>query len=313
MIGGHRLTQLVYVAAKLGIADHLRDGPRTVDELARLTGAHADSLYRVLRTLSGLGVFVETGGKQFRINPAGALLRSGVPDSSRVGAIIMGEDDAWRSWGALFHSVKTGEAAFDHVYGKNVFEWYKEHPAEARLFDDLQAELTRARAGFMASGYDFPSAGTIVDVGGGAGALLSAILRQYPAARGVLFDLDHVIEAAKAALDPAIASRCRFMSGDFFKSVPGGGDVYVLKYIIHDWSDDRSRQILASCRNAMAGKGRLLLVEDLICEANKPCRAKIGDITMMVRTGYRRAQHPRISPSRLSPRSRWYNQRVTGP
>jgi hypothetical protein len=287
LLGGYRVTQMVHVAAKLGIADQLKGGPRTIQELAAATNAHADSLYRLLRTLAGFGVFAEDADMRFRLTPAAELLRTGVPGSMRSTAIVMGEEWMWRPWGALLHSIKTGETAFDHLYGKGSFDWLKEHPAEARLFDDFQAEGTRRSADAVARAYDFSSARTVVDVGGGAGVLLSAILRRTPNARGVLFDLDHVAQAARSAVEPQIAARCEFTGGDFFKAVPSGGDVYVLKYIIHDWDDSRSQVILSNCRKAMATKAKLLLVEELLCGPNQPCQAKVSDINMLVRVGGR--------------------------
>lgn len=287
LLGGYRLTQMVHVAAKLGIADQLKDGPRTVQQLAAATGSHADSLYRLLRTLAGFGVFAEEDGPRFRLTPAAELLRTGVPGSLRSTALVMGEDWVWRPWGSLLHSIKTGETAFNHLYGKGAFDWLQEHPAEARMFDEFQAEGTRRSADAVAHAYDFSSASTVVDVGGGAGVLLAAILRRNPNTRGVLFDLDHVAQAARSAVEPQIAARCEFKGGDFFQSVPTGGDVYVLKYIIHDWEDGRSREILSNCRKAMAPKARLLLVEELLCGPNQPCQAKVSDINMLVRVGGR--------------------------
>lgn len=287
LLGGYRLTQLAHVAAKLGIADQLKDGPRTVQHLAAVTNSHADSLYRLLRTLAGLGIFAEDDEMRFRLTPAAELLRTGVPGSVRTSAMVAGEDWMWRPWGALLHSVKTGETAFDHLYGMGTFDWFINHPSEARLFDDFQAEGSHTSADAVARIYDFSRARTVVDVGGGSGVLLSAILKRNPAARGVLFDLEHVVKAARSTLDPQIAARCEFAGGDFFKAVPSGGDIYVLKYIIHDWDDKRSQAILSNCRRAMNGKGKLLLVEDLVCGPNQPCRAKVSDITMLVRTGGR--------------------------
>jgi SAM-dependent methyltransferase len=232
-------------------------------------------------------VFSEEPEMRFRLTPAAELLRSDVPGSMRVNAMVAGAHWFWRPWGELLHSVKSGETAFEHLYGKNTFDWFKEHPDDARLFDAFHTALTLSNVKPLAAAYDFSRARTIVDVGGGAGALLSAILRAAPSARGVLFDLEHVVAAAKTTADRDTAARCEFVGGDFFKTVPSGGDVYVLKHIIHDWDDDRALTILANCHRAMAGKGKLLLIEELICAPNQPCGAKLGDITMLVRTGGR--------------------------
>jgi hypothetical protein len=287
LMTGFQMTQLVYVAAKLKIADHLAGGPQTVAQLAAATESHADSLYRVLRALAGFGVFAEEEGPRFRLTPAGALLRSGTPGSQRGAAEARGEDWTWRAWGALLQSVKTGQTGFDIVYGKNTFDWFAEHPDAARIFDTLQADVTARSASVVAAGYDFASARVIVDVGGGNGTLLAAILQRHAAPRGILFDLPHVVEAAKPVLDPAIGRRCQFVGGDFFKAVPDGGDTYVMKYILHDWEESRARAILANCRTAMAktAGAKLLVVEDLVCGPNVPCEAKLGDVNMLARTG----------------------------
>ncbi len=287
LLNGYRLSQMVYVAAKLGVADQLEDGPRTVQEVAAAVGAHPDSLYRLLRALAGLGVFAEEEGMRFRLTPAAGLLRKGAAGSRRATALVMGDEGNWRPWGDLLHSVRTGETAFVHLYGKSDFDWYKDHPEEARAFDEFQAEGTRRAADSIAGAYDFSRAGRIVDVGGGSGALLSAILRRYPQPRGVLFDLDHVVQAARTSLDPRVAARCEFAGGDFFKAVPAGGDVYVMKYIIHDWDDARSRSILGNVRKAMRPGANLLLIEQFVCRPNRFCAAKINDVNMLVRTGGR--------------------------
>lgn len=285
LMTGFQMTQLVYVAAKLKIADQLADGPRTVAQLAAATGSHADSLYRILRALSGFGVFAEEEGPSFRLTPAGALLRSGTPGSLRGAAEARGEDWTWRAWGALLQSVKTGETGFDIVYGKNTFDWFAENPDAARIFDTLQADITARSAAVVAAGYDFAPARLIVDIGGGNGTLLAAILQRHAAPRGILFDLPHVVEAAKPALDAAISPRCQFVGGDFFKAVPKGGDVYIMKFILHDWEDSRARAILANCHAAMTGGAKLLVVEELVCGPNVPCEAKLGDVNMLARTG----------------------------
>lgn len=287
MINGFRISQMVHVAAKLRIADQLAAGPTTVDQLAVATKTHAGSLYRLLRTLAGMGVFAEEEGLQFRLTPMSELLRSGAHGSVRALAETAGEEWMWRPFGALLHSVTTGETAFEHLYGKNTFDWFKEHPAAAKIYDDFQAQNTAIHSEAVAAAYDFSSAKTVVDVGGGEGVLVTSILRRNQTAHAILFDLDHVVASARTGLDRNIASRCDFIAGDFFKSVPAGGDLYILKYILHDWDDDRANKILATCREAMSGKGRLLVVEEIICGRNQRCYAKEGDITMMVRTGGR--------------------------
>lgn len=287
MMSGFQMTQLVYLAANLKIADHLASGPQTVLHLATATKSHADSLYRVLRALAGFGVFTEGDGRRFGLNPAAELLRSGVSGSLRAAAESRGEDWTWRAWGALRDSVKTGQTGFDLVYGKNTFDWFAEHPEAARLFDEFQADLSAGSAAEVAGTYDFSSARAVVDVGGGNGTVLAAILGRYPGPRGILFDLQHVVDAAAPVMATNISRRCDFVGGDFFKSVPGNGDIYIMKYILHDWDDSRARDILANCHRAMGDGAKLLVVEDLVCGPNVPCFAKIGDVNMLARTGGR--------------------------
>ena len=286
MIDGHMASMMVSLAAKLRIADHLREGPQPIATLAAATKTHEDSLYRLLRALTEIGVFIEEPARTFRLSELGELLRSDVPGSLRVSAEVHGEPWMRGPWGALMHSVQTGETAFDHVYGKGTFDWFAEHRDEAALFDTWQAALTDNGARAVADGYDFSSATSIVDVGGGFGALLSAVLPRTATARGVLFDLPHVIAQAKTRFDPALAPRVEFVPGDFFKAVPAGHDLYLMKFILHDWNDERSRAILATTRAAMGGRGRLLVVEVIVGPPNQP-GGKVGDMNMLVRTGGR--------------------------
>ena len=287
LMNGFQLTQLIYIAAKLRIADHLAQGPRAVTDLAAVTNSHEDSLYRILRTLAGLGVFREEDGRRFRLTPAAEILRSGVPGSLRASAESRGEDWTWRAWGALRESVRTGKTGFDVVYGKNTFDWFAENPEAARLFDEFQADATARSAADVATNYDFSSAAVVVDVGGGNGTLLGEILRRNTTPRGILFDLPHVVEAAKPTIAAVLGPRIQFVGGDFFKAVPEGGDVYILKYILHDWEENRARSILASCHRAMSANAKLLVIEDIVCGPNVPCQAKLSDIQMLARTGGR--------------------------
>lgn len=287
MINGYRTAQMLHVAATLRIADELAQGPRTVRELAAATQTHADSLYRLLRTLAGMGVFAEEQDLRFRLTPSAELLRSGTPDSIRALAAAAGEEWMWRPWGALLDSVRTGETAFDRQYGKNTFEWFEEHPAAARIFDEYQTQHTAMTSDAVVAAYDFSTARTIVDVAGGEGVLIATILRRNPGPHAILFELEHVIASARTKLDRAIASRCGLVAGDFFKAVPEGCDLYILKAILHGWDDDHCALILANCRRAMLRESNLLVVEDIVCDRNLPCFAKEADIMMMVRTGGR--------------------------
>jgi hypothetical protein len=287
LVSGYRVSQVICVAAKLGIADLLRDGPRGSEELARATAAHAPSLYRVLRALAGIGVLEELDGRRFALAPLGVHLRSDVPGSVRSLATLFGQDPHWRAWGSLLHSVQTGERAFDRVYGQGLFEYLGQHPEAAALFNDTMIALTAEVAPAVAAAYDFSGVGTLVDVGGGRGHALVPILRANPTLRAVLFDLPHVVESARVLLaDAGVGDRCDFVGGSFFESVPSGGDAYLLKHVIHDWDDERSLAILATCRRAMAASGRLLLVErDLPTDNRQALPALLSDLSMMLQLG----------------------------
>lgn len=285
MIVGYRLSQALYVAAKLGIADMLAEGPRRVEDLARAAGAHPPSLYRVMRLLASEGVFEELNEAQFALTALAEPLRSDAPDSLRARAIFDGEEWNWHPWGNLLHSTKTGSSAFDHTYGKAVFDYFKDTPEAASSFDSLMAEQTRPWAQSVVDAYDFSNIGTLVDVGGGYGALLTAILTANSHLKGVLVDLPHVVAGAQPKLeDSGLADRCETVAGDFFHSVPEGGDAYILKHVLHDWDDERCVTILKNCRVAIANEGRLLVVEILIASGNEPDYGKYLDLNMLVLT-----------------------------
>jgi hypothetical protein len=286
-IYGFRVSQLIFVAAKLRIADHLAAGPRTVRQLAEATATHEDALYRVLRTLAGLGIFAEEDGRVFRLTPAAEHLRSDARGSLRVAAEVVGQDWMWRAWGGLMHSVTTGETAFDHVYGESTWSWFATHPVDAQLFDLHMEGITSADTRAILAAFDFAPFPTIVDIAGGQGALLVAILRQHAHLRGVLFNLARVIDSARDRIAPELASRIDLVPGDFFEAVPRGGDLYILKNILHDWDDNRTRDVLTSCQRAMRPETKMLIIEQLICGPNQPCPGKMSDIQMLVRAGGR--------------------------
>ena len=285
MIVGYRLSQALHVAAKLGIADLLAEGPRRAEDLAGVTGSHPSSLYRVLRLLASEGVFEELEEGQFTLTPLAEPLRGDAPDSLRARAIFDGEEWNWHPWGNLLHSTKTGGSAFDHTYGVAVFDYLKETPEAATSFDSLMAAQTRPWAISVADAFDFADIGTLVDVGGGYGTLLAAILTAHPHLKGVLVDLPHVVAGARPKLEEAgLAGRCETVAGDFFQSVPEGGDAYMLKHVLHDWDHDRCVSILGNCRRAIANEGRLLVVEILITPGNEPDYGKYLDLNMLVLT-----------------------------
>ena len=285
LLTGYWLSQAVYVAAKLGIADLVNHGPKAADDLARSTGVHARSLYRLLRALASVGVFAEDADGRFRLTPPAACLVSDAPDSQRPAAIMMGEEH-YRCWTDLLYSVETGQTAFEHVYGEPVFDYLATHPHPAKVFDGAMTAVHGAETGAMLAVYDFSPVGTLVDVGGGNGTLLTAVLKKYRSMRGILFDRPDVIERARANLKAAgLDQRCQAVAGSFFDSVPPGGDAYLMRHILHDWDDDQCLTILRNCRKVMPKAGRLLVIESVIPPGNEPFFGKLLDVNMLVIPG----------------------------
>lgn len=283
---GSLAAQTIYVAAKLGIADLLADGPKSVDELATATSTHAPSLYRVLRAAASLNVFTEQENRVFALNPNAQPLLSNAPNSLRDIAIFMGEDWHWEVWGKTLYSVRTGKSAWAQTHGDDVFGYFGVNPGAATIFNRAMSSLTALATGAVVEGYDFSGINTLVDIAGGHGRLLSDVVEANPNMRGVLFDLPHVIEGARENVAKSkAADRVEFASGDFFISVPAGGDAYMMKHIIHDWDDDRAVTILQNIKKAMNPKGRVLLVESIIAEGNNQDFGKLMDIEMLVSPG----------------------------
>jgi hypothetical protein len=288
MISGFWISRAIYIAAKLGIADLLRDGHRTIDELAAATGTHAPSLYRVMRALASVGVFTEAEKTGFTLTPLAETLRTDAPGSLRAFATVELGEEHYPAWGELLHSVKTGEIAFDRAFGMPVWKFFEQNPENAKTFNDAMTGMTLAVNDAVLSSYDFSSISEIVDVGGGHGSLIASILKSNPPMRGVLFDAPPVIEGARRRIGAeGIAERCEAIAGDFFESVPSGGYAYILKWIIHDWDDERSVTILKNCHRAMAENGRLLLVEAVVPDGSEPHFSKFIDLNMLVMTGGR--------------------------
>ena len=286
LLHGFRITQLLYVMAKLGIADQLANGPKTSDELATTTGAHPDALYRALRALAVLGVFEEGMERRFSLSPIGALLRTDRPDSLHAFAMFSGTE-AYQAWGDLLYSVMTGAPAFDHVYGASHFTYLAAHPEANAIFNRTMSDNSW-RATAAAAAYDFAEAGTVVDIGGGQGMLLAAILQAHPALRGILMDQPHVVASAQAVLAEAgVAERCAVVEGDFFKEVPSGGDLYTLRRIIHDWDDEHSVVILRNCAQALPSHGKVLVIEAVIEPGGMALPTTLLDVQMMVMNGGR--------------------------
>jgi orsellinic acid C2-O-methyltransferase len=266
LVKGFWTTQALYVATTLGIPDLLADGPRSSDALANSVGAHPPSLHRLLRALTTIEVVQERSDGMFALLPMGDLLRSDSPTSLRSWTLFIGEYQ-WQVWGDLLGSVRTGQSARERLFGTKEFEHLERNPELAALFNQAMVELTRLVSAAVVEAYDFTGMKRIMDVGGGYGELLRAILTAHPTAQGILFDMAHAIEQGRGYLETVgVASRCEFVAGDFFASVPSGADAYVLKSIIHDWNDERATAILTACRRAMGPEAKLLLVERVLPE-----------------------------------------------
>ena len=286
LVTAYWTSQLVFVVAKLGVADALAEGPLAVDALARRVGAHAPSLRRVLRALASHGVFAERSDGRFAQTPLSATLRDGVPGSLRDFARMIVEDYNWRAWGHLLHAVRSGERPFDQVHGKPAFEWMRDNPEHERIFSASMAAISSGENAAIAKAYPFGSLGTLVDVGGAHGHLLGAILRRHRGLRGILFDQPQVIESAHASGFLAdLDSRCEMRGGSFFDAVPDGADGYLMKYILHDWDDPSALRILERCRDAMAPGGRVIAAEHVLKAGNGRDWGKLLDINMLVIPG----------------------------
>jgi O-methyltransferase domain/Dimerisation domain len=283
---GHWIVQALFVAAKLGVADLLRDGPQSCVELGQSTGVNARALYRLLRALASVRVFSEGSDGRFALTPMAECLQVDTPGSMRAWVLFSGEAHAFQPWTDLLDSVKTGQTAFDHFHGMSIFDYYARHPEEGKLFDAAMTGSARLEIDAVMVDYDFSGIGTLVDVGGGHGDFMRTVLEAYPTMKGVLADMPTVIEGARHYLAAAtLTNRCDLIPIDFFESVPVGGDAYVMMRVIHDWDDERSITILRNCHRAMGGTGKLLLVEKVIPPGNDPEFAKWLDIAMLVFAG----------------------------
>jgi hypothetical protein len=289
-ISSYWVSQLVYVAAALGIADELARRPQTPGALAQRVGADASALGRMLRALASVGVFAERADGRFRLTPLAATLRRDVPGSLRSLALMLVDDYNWQAWGALLYGVRTGKIPFDRVHGVPLFEYLRARPEKDRVFSESMASISGVENSTIARGYDFDRFRSIVDVGGAHGHLLATILRRHRRLRGILYDQPQVVALARKAgfvTAPGVAKRCAVEGGDFFRSVPHGADAYLMKYIVHDWDDARCERLLSLCRQAMTPGGRVLVVEHVIAPGNGPDFGKLLDVNMLVVPGGR--------------------------
>ncbi|HEV8390659.1 MAG TPA: methyltransferase [Dongiaceae bacterium] len=287
-IMGFRATQMIHVAAKLGLADRLAAGPRSAGDLAAAVGAEPQALHRLLRALAGIGIFAEDEAGDFMLTPQAELLRSDVQGSLRDMALLYGEDWLWQTYGAMMHSVRTGAPAFVKTHGQPLYGYLHEHPRAAAQFNAAMGSFSNHETAAILEAYDFATARNVVDIGGGHGALLAALLRAHPHLAGILFDLPSVVAGAMQVLgETGIAERARCVAGDFFDEAPGGADLYVMKSVLHNWEDGDAARILSTCRAAMKPGARLLVIERVVPVGNAPAEAKLFDINMMVVAGGR--------------------------
>lgn len=279
------ITSILYAAAELGLADHL-DDPKSPAEIAGVLGADARSLHRLMRTLASLGLLSQGAGDRFSLTPLGAALKSNAPGSARSTLRTFAGPAFTRGFENIVYSVKTGRTGFEKAHGKPIFDYLADNPLEASMFSETMVGFHGAEPAAVAAAYDFSAFGTIVDVGGATGNMLAAILTRHPKPRAVLFDRSQVVADAPALLASAgVMERVEIAGGDFFVSVPSGGDAYILSHILHDWSEEQCLTILRNIRKSMNPDGRLLVVETVLPAGDDPHPGKLLDIVMLVIPG----------------------------
>ena len=276
----------IWVAAEIGLADSLAKGPRDAKDLARHHRVDGLSLYRLLRALTVPGLLVEDANHRFALTPLGATLRSDAPGSMRGYVRFVGSRWRMAAWQELGFSVRTGKPAVQEVFGAPLFEYLGSHPEDGAIFNAAMTSLTAMTEEAIVSACDLSGVRTVVDVGGGHGRLLSAILKRNPTLRGMLVDLPQVAEGAKAFLaERGLSDRVEVRSGDFFESVPAGGDAYMMKLVIHDWDDERCIRLLRNVRRAMPPEGRLFVLDGVVPPPGVPAFDKLLDLEMLVLPG----------------------------
>ena len=279
------LSRALSTIAELGIADHIEAGsPQSVKSLAGITGTHERSLYRILRFLASHGLFQETDHHQFDHTPLSNCLRTDAEHSFRAAAQMMHR--LFPAWDGLHHAALTGEPGFNQVYGKPIFDYVGTHPDLGPILDAGMTAIHGHETSAMLDAYDFSGIEVLADIGGGNSSLLRAVLQRYPAMKGVLFDLGHVIGRASENIKAGgLSDRCSVSEGSFFESIPSGADAYSFRHIIHDWTDEQSVQILGNCRRVIPDNGKLLLIEAVVPMGNEPSLAKDFDMTMLTLPG----------------------------
>ena len=293
ILSGVHVAGVVSCIARLGIPDLVEAGPKSAEELAKQIGAQPRALYRLMRAAASVGILAESADGKFSETPMSALLRTNGSPSLRGYAIMSGREWHGMGWSRIEHSVRTGERALDAVYGMPLWDYFEQHPEEAKIFNDAMTGLSMIDGPAVAAAYSFQGINSVVDVGGGHGALLAEILKRNPALNGILYDMPHVVAGAKdGPLKPLLtpsttttAARCTIAGGDMFSSVPAGADAYIMKHIIHDWPDDACIKILKACRAAVNPGGKLLVVDSVIQPGNEFSPSKFLDLQMLIFPG----------------------------
>ncbi|HVV69215.1 MAG TPA: methyltransferase [Patescibacteria group bacterium] len=284
-IYGYEITQCLYVVAKLDIADYLLESSKEIEQLAELCSASPCALYRVMRCLASLGIFVENENKEFSLNDLALPLTSTANNSAKNFIILCGES-LYNAAANLLHSVKTGQVGFYHSTKMDYWEYLNLNPEKAKIFNDAMETGSRFTIDVILSVYDFSLFNYIVDIGGGKGHFIGSILKKYPSAKGISFDLAHVTIPANEYINSLeLNNRCEIISGSFFDFIPAGGDLYLLKVILHDWDDDNAKAILKNCRKAVTKRSKILIIEKLIDNGNNLQSIFLGDINMLVTHG----------------------------
>lgn len=287
MVTGFRLSAALAVAADLGLSDELAAGPRRIADLAARVSADQETLYRLMRALAAVGVYDERADGRFALTPLGDGLRSDVPGSLRPLARTLTDPAVWAAWGHLGHSVRTGDNAFESLHGVDVWTHRRAEPEHNAIFNDNMSALSSLVAEAVASAYDFAGVSSVVDVGGGQGVLLEAVLTRHEHLTGTVFDLPHVVaQGPSPQATQSVASRWSATSGSFFDAVPAA-DCYLLKSVLHDWPDDRCTEILRACRRGLQPGGVVLVIETLIGRPGHEVDAAFSDLNMLVLPGGR--------------------------
>jgi O-methyltransferase domain/Dimerisation domain len=287
ILNGAHVAGAVSCLAQLGIPDLVEKGPKSAEELAKQIGAQPEALYRLMRATACVGVLSEGPDGKFSETPLSAVLRSNAKPNLRAFAMMGGSEWHGRGWSDLEYCVKTGKQALEHLYGTHVFEFFKQRPEQAQIFNDAMTNLSTIDGPAVADAYNFDGIGSIVDVAGGHGLLLAIILQKNPKLRGTLYEEAHVIAGAPNGPLKPVMDRCTLLSGDMFASVPAGADAYLMKHIIHDWPDDMCVKLLKACRQSVNAGGKLLVVDSVIHPGNEFSPSKFLDLQMLIFPGGR--------------------------